>query len=173
MIYFISDTHFCHNNIIKYCNRPFKNIDDMNKKVIDNWNSIVSNDDVIYHLGDFCLGSNEDIINIYSKLNGKKYFIRGNHDRKSASFYEKLGFIVLKNAPIVLDEYKLMLSHTPLPNKKILDGYINLHGHIHNKKLNDDYPSKVYSEKLHINLSVDVTNFKPVSLDEINKRRSR
>lgn len=103
-------------------------------------------------------------------MNGNKILIRGNHDRKPVKFYENIGFEVLTHAPIVLDEYKLMLSHVPLPDVKIKDGYINLHGHIHNKKISDDYP-KNYSENKHINLSVDSTDFKPVSLGEINKLR--
>lgn len=64
-----------------------------------------------------------------------------------------------------------MLSHVPLPDAKIKEGYINLHGHIHNKKISDDYP-KNYSENKHINLSIDVINYKPISLNEIMVRRS-
>ncbi len=167
MIYFILDTHFHHNNIIKYCNRPFNSIEKMNETLINNWNNVITNDDTIYHLGDFCLSSDEEIKNIYNKLNGNKILIRGNHDRKPVKFYEDIGFKVLTHAPIIIDEYKLMLSHTPLPDAKIKEGYINLHGHIHNKKINEDYHQKIYNKEKHINLSVDMTNFKPVSLDEI------
>ena len=170
MIYFISDTHFHHSNIIKYCNIPFKDINEMNETIISNWNSIITKDDVLYHLGDFCLSNDDEIKSIFNRLNGSKILIRGNHARKSVKFYENIGFEVLTHAPIVLDEYKLMLSHVPLPDVKIKDGYINLHGHIHNKKISDDYP-KNYSENRHINLSVDSTDFKPVSLGEINKLR--
>lgn len=168
MIYFISDTHFHHSNIIKYCNRHFK---DINETIISNWNSIITKDDVLYHLGDFCLSNDDEIKNIFNRLNGNKILIRGNHDRKPVKFYENIGFGVLTHAPIVLDEYKLMLSHVPLPDVKIKDGYINLHGHIHNKKISDDYP-KNYSENRHINLSVDVTNYKPISLDEIRSKNN-
>ena len=118
----------------------------MNETMINNWNSIVTNEDIVYHLGDFCLSSDEEIKNIFNKLNGTKILIRGNHDRKPVKFYEEVGFKVLTHAPIVLDEYKLMLSHVPLPDTKIKDGYINLHGHIHNKKIDN-----IYSEKKHIN----------------------
>ena len=142
----------------------------MNNTIINNWNSIVKNNDTIYHLGDFCLSNDDEIKSIFNRLNGNKILIRGNHDRKPVKFYENIGFEVLTHAPIVLDEYKLMLSHVPLPDVKIKDGYINLHGHIHNKKISDDYP-KNYSENKHINLSVDSTDFKPVSLGEINKLR--
>ena len=170
MIYFISDTHFHHSNIIKYCNRPFKDINEMHETIISNWNSIITKDDIVYHLGDFCLFNDDEIKSIFNRLNGNKILIRGNHDRKPVKFYENIGFEVLRHAPIVLDEYKLMLSHVPLRDVKIKEGYINLHGHIHNKKISDDYP-KNYSENRHINLSVDSTDFKPVSLGEINKLR--
>lgn len=170
MIYFISDTHFHHSNIIKYCNRPFKDINEMNETIISNRNSSITKDDIVYHLGDFCLSNDDEIKSIFNRLNGNKILIRGNHDRKPVKFYENIGFEVLTHALIVLDEYKLMLSHVPLPDVKIKEGYINLHGHIHNKKISDDYP-KNYSENRHINLSVDSTDFKPVSLGEINKLR--
>lgn len=163
MIYFISDTHFYHTNIIKYCNRPFNNVEDMNELIIDNWNSIVSDTDTIYHLGDFCLSSDNDIKSIFNRLNGNKILIRGNHDRKSVKFYENIGFKVLTHAPIIIDEYKLMLSHVPLLDTIIKDGYINIHGHIHNKELDNN----CFSKDKHINVSVDVTGFKPISLDEI------
>lgn len=172
MLYFISDTHVSHSNIIKYCNRPFHDSNEMNETIIKNWNSLVTKEDVIYHLGDFCLSSDDEIKNIFNRLNGKKVLIRGNHDRKSVKFYEDMGFNVLTHVPIILEDYKLILSHVPLPDVKVPNGYINLHGHIHDKKISEDYPKTIYSESKHINLSVDSTNFNPISLDKINEMRS-
>ncbi len=166
MIYFISDTHFNHSNIIKYCNRPFKDINEMNNILINNWNDIVKKDDVVYHLGDFGFLNDYELKQILSVLNGQIYLLRGNHDENNIKYYENLGIKVIKNM-YVLDDYKVILSHRPIPNTSIKDGYINIHGHIHNKKLNDEYDKNLYSNKNHFNVSVDNINFKPISIKEI------
>lgn len=170
MIYFISDTHFNHKNIIKYCNRPFADVKEMNEILINNWNDTVSQDDTIYHLGDFALGNKEQSLNIIHELNGNKFLILGNHDKWHPSVYESYGFTVFKNAPVKLDEYKFILSHYPIPDKQIPKDYINLHGHIHDKSLYngfDKFDSSKYSLEKHVNLSCDVTGYKPISLDDV------
>lgn len=167
--YIISDTHFNHSNIIRYCNRPFKDIDEMNNAIINNWNRIVKKDDVIYHLGDFFLGSKYDLKDIVNKLNGTIYLIRGNHDRLTIKSYEESGIHILKNAPIILEDYKVMLSHRPLPDTMIKEGNINIHGHIHNKKLEDEYDNSLFTKSKHKNVSCDVTDFKPILLKDIIK----
>ena len=166
--YIISDTHFNHSNIIKYCNRPFKDVIEMNKKIINNWNMIVRKDDIVYHLGDFLLGSKKDLANIVSKLNGKIYLIKGNHDHLTTKSYEECEIKVLKNAPIILDEYKVILSHRPLPDS-MLKNYLNIHGHIHERKIEDIYDNNLYDKNKHINVSCDVLNFKPVLISELVK----
>ncbi len=162
--YIISDTHFNHENIIKYCNRPFSDINNMNKKIIENWNDIVTDEDIIYHLGDFLLGSKYDLMDIISKLKGHIYLVRGNHDRLPVGAYIEAGIVVLKNPPIKIDDYKFLLTHRPLSNMRIDDDYINLHGHIHNTIL-----SKKYDSNKHMNVSCDVTGFKPLLLKKIKK----
>jgi len=76
--YFTSDTHFNHRGIISYCNRPFKDIDEMNRILIDGWNSRVRPGDFIYHLGDFGW---KDCLEIVKQLNGQKFLITGSHTR--------------------------------------------------------------------------------------------
>lgn len=82
MIYFTADTHFFHSNIINLCDRPFKNVDEMNKVLIRNWNSYITELDEIYILGDFLFkGTGSQANAILNTLKGKKYLIRGNHDK--------------------------------------------------------------------------------------------
>ena len=82
-VYFTSDTHFYHSNIIGFCKRPFKNVEDMNETLIENWNRVVGQDDIVFHLGDFCLGGSHEWTKILNRLNGKIYLILGNHDLKN------------------------------------------------------------------------------------------
>lgn len=177
-IYFISDTHFNHKNIIKYCNRPFKDVEEMNKVLIENWNNTVTDFNTIFHLGDVALTNEGEMKEIISKLKGKKFLIKGNHDKKSKEFFRSVGFEIIPDNPLKLDTEKLILFHKPLAYTEIPEGYINIHGHIHNNPLHKinpttnemEYPKELYSEKLHINVSVDVIDFKAISLEELLKK---
>ena len=82
-VFFTSDTHFNHANIIRFCNRPFKDVSHMNEAIISNWNRVVGPEDIVFHLGDFCLGGSAEWINVLNRLNGKIYLISGNHDIKN------------------------------------------------------------------------------------------
>lgn len=86
----------------------------MNKTNINSWNSIVDKDDIVYHLGDFMFGI-DDISDFVSKLNGKIYLVRGNHDGKSIDFYNNIGLEVVPTQT-KLEEFKVILSHRPLPD---------------------------------------------------------
>lgn len=176
--YFISDTHFNHKNIIKYCNRPFKDVEEMNRVLIENWNNTVTDFDTVFHLGDVALTSESDMKELIPKLKGKKFLIRGNHDKKSKEFFRNVGFGFIPENPLKLNNEKLILSHKPLKDTEIPKGYVNVHGHIHNNPLHKinsetnemEYPEDLYSEKLHINVSADVIGFKPISLKELLKK---
>lgn len=80
-VFFTSDCHFDHANIIKYCSRPFESADEMNRQLILNWNKVVQWDDTVFILGDFCFGQKTRWEKILPQLNGNKYLILGNHDK--------------------------------------------------------------------------------------------
>ena len=80
-IFFTADLHLGHTNIIKYCKRPFQNVDEMNAKLIENWNETVSDKDEIYVVGDFAFMGTKNVEEILKHLRGRKYLLRGNHDK--------------------------------------------------------------------------------------------
>ena len=147
----IADTHFFHGNVIKYCNRPFKDYKEMNEQLIIKWNSVVAPEDIVFHLGDFSFGHKEKIESIKKQLNGTVILIKGNHDR---DIIRECGFIVVEGA---LRVGNLILTHRPLEKEEIPQGFINVHGHIHNL---DSYYG--------INVSVEKTNYEPVELKTLN-----
>lgn len=83
--FFTADTHFAHQNIIKYCNRPFKTYREMDETLIANWNSVVKTNDLVWHLGDFAYGRDatpDYLSSVAWRLNGNINLILGNHDEK-------------------------------------------------------------------------------------------
>jgi calcineurin-like phosphoesterase family protein len=155
----ISDTHFGHANIIKYCNRP-ENSDEL---IADNWNRAVGRNDHVLHLGD--IGWHGKPI---PKLSGKVHYIPGNHDsvkdRKlfDAMGWEKLGQIVVlskDNLPHSYRYSKVVFSHYPLPHGT---HSLNIHGHIHNNGYHESMPSE---DK--INVSIEVMDYKPKRLKDV------
>ena len=113
-VFFTSDTHFNHTNIIRFCNRPFKDVTHMNETIIANWNSVVGPDDIIFHLGDFYLGSSAECINVLNRLNGKIYLIAGNHEIKDLrQNYTKYNEQKTMKMHIENDKQKNYLNHCP------------------------------------------------------------
>lgn len=166
-IWLISDTHFNHTNIIKYCNRPFADADKMNHGLISNWNANVKADDFVFHLGDYALTNESKGMAILAALNGTKALIRGNHDGKSLNFYETIGFSsVSKYAFIVLPNgIRIFLSHRPgdtPPNNEYYD--LHFYGHIHDKGADDIYPTVARNGAC---LCVERWNYKPVKLADL------
>lgn len=157
-IYFTSDTHFSHENIISHQNRPFKDVDEMNEYMIEQWNSLPKGAR-IYHLGDFSLGSKVRTRQILEKLKGQKYLIRGNHDY--AAEHCRDHFIWIKDyAYIAIRKYKFNLCHYPFRTwRNAYRGAINLHGHTHGMM------KDIYSRQL--DMSVERWNYRPVSIQEV------
>ncbi len=153
-----ADTHLGHLNIIKYCNRPFKDIYEMNDTMLKNWKKIVKPVDTIIHLGDVSSGIDKDTLGgIIRSMPGKKLLIMGNHDfGHSIKWWEDVGFDRVYDYPIIYKKW-FMLSHTPLfINQQV--PYANIHGHIHQNKMEG---------KGYINVSVEQTNYMPICLEDI------
>ena len=157
-IYVISDTHFGHANIINFCNRPFANVDVMDECLVDNWNSTVSDQDIVYHLGDVAFSGAKEIL---PRLKGKKRLVLGNHDNpKSPTLLNTFQKIMLWRP---FPEYGVILSHMPLLDRGLGGGktyreLINIHGHIHHKASPSDG---------HINVSVEWTDYRPLELEKV------
>ena len=158
----ISDTHFFHENIGRYCNRP----NDWQDMIIENWNRLISPEEVVFHLGDFALGKKSNFEWLVSNLNGKILLIRGNHDRLSRTYYEAHR-ITLVHDPVLAElknGIRLAFSHRPMV--PLEEGLINLHGHIHN---NPPPPEGSTLGPYHLNMSIEVRDYRPWRLGELLK----
>jgi calcineurin-like phosphoesterase family protein len=119
-----SDLHFYHSNILKFqSNRKFDLVEEMNESIILEWNLKVSNNDIIYHLGDFCFNATKNIDKVASRLNGTKIFILGNHDNKK--LLESYGEIRHLEMDICLFHFPISYWH------KQAFGSLHFHGHTH------------------------------------------
>ena len=162
-VWLISDNHFNHQKIIEYCNRPFKTVEQMNEEMIKKWNSVVKEDDKIYHLGDFGFGSKEQIANVISKLNGRIFLILGNHDNHTPQWYRDAGIKEVYDHPIIIKDF-IVLSHAPQPF--ICDSrtpYVNFFGHVHDSEMFETYGPR------HFCACVERHNYKPVNIEEVIK----
>lgn len=187
MLYFTSDHHFWHTNIIKYCNRPFVSVEEMNEALIQNWNDLVLPEDEVYYLGDFSMAARP--VEIYtSRLNGIKYLVPGNHDfchsynnksrklehrSKWVKQFQDWGWVVLpEQFSINIPEVgNIKLCHHPYTSSDYVndkfanwrphnDGSWLLCGHVH---------QKWKTQNRMINVGIDVWDLKPVSVVQIVK----
>lgn len=162
-IWITSDTHFNHANILKYCNRPFRDVTEMNETIIDNWNSVVGKDEFVYHLGDFCFGrTNGDFNRIFYRLNGKIIFIHGNHDKLTYQFRDKFyEYHQPGMHQTMIDGIKVTLCHYSMRTWNCSHrGAYHLYGHSHGT-LPDDPNS------LSFDVGVDCHNFTPISWKKV------
>lgn len=157
-VWFISDPHFGHENIIKYEDRPFKNKKEMDEFIIENWNKQIKDGHEVFMLGDFSFYGKDRTTEICHLLNGRKNLICGNHDRKSARYYRECGFEEVYKYPIIFDKF-LILSHEPqYMNKSSV--LFNLHGHTHSNFKQDEF---------HLNMCVENHGYKPVEFSNVLK----
>lgn len=171
MIYFTSDLHIGHEDIINNCKRPFENVYEMNEQLISNFNAVVKNSDTVYILGDLFFGTDLNYVEILSKLNGKKHLIIGNHDRDwmkkcdYRKYFDSVDFM----REIKLGSKLVTLCHYPMMtfNKQDSNGVL-IYGHIHNNR-NDKFFSMLKSMNNVYNCGVDINNYKPVCFNELVK----
>jgi calcineurin-like phosphoesterase family protein len=157
-VYLIGDPHFGHFNIIEYGNRPFKNIEVMDKYMIVQWNKVVSENDIVYLFGDFALCNTRRYIYIAKRLNGKIHLIRGNHDKQSKTkIIKRMGFESVQDS-LIYDG--LLFTHRPEEDSI----YFNIHAHTHNTRINDPK---------HFCVSTEMLNYRPISFKEVKRRINR
>ena len=170
-IFFTGDHHFNHKNVIKYCERPFESIEIMDAELIKRWNEKVSPNDVVYHLGDFCLNSLKLTRKYFSQLNGDIHILDNfwHHDKmwiadikKNNEIISTKSGIVSLISPIFIIKTEgkiLILSHYPQEEwDRKHYGAIHFHGHSHgnSRKMENRF-----------DIGVDCWNFYPVALKEI------
>ena len=172
-IWFTSDTHFGHKNIIQYCSRPWDNVEKMNEDIINNWNAIVKPNDIVFHLGDVQLGGGNQLMdNIFPRLNGHIILILGNHDNRNLK-RRHIDLIddCFEQLTVNIDGIRCILTHCPVMVPRAIDDNIwNLHGHLHTKNgiVLEDCPVKL--ESYHYDVGVDNNNYRPISFNEIKNK---
>lgn len=158
MEYITSDTHFGHANIIKYCQRPFASVEEMDETLISNWNSVVKPADCVYHLGDFSLGKAENVAKYLARLQGRIVLVRGNHDR-SLDFMQKAGFTSAVDRFVFTSQRRCVIAqHRPnLP--RVNPNFGLFYGHVHNTPHQPP-------QKRSLCVCVELHDYKPLPLDE-------
>lgn len=164
-IFFTSDLHLGHKNILKLSNRPFGEIEHHDDTLINNYNKIVSNDDTCYILGDICWNqSYESYRSLFNRLNGKKIIIMGNHDNKQNLLKCKKEGLILdlhESKTLQINKDRVYLSHFPMREwSGFYKNAYHLYGHCHGNI--DDY-------KQSTDIGVDCWEYEPVSWDEVKQ----
>jgi calcineurin-like phosphoesterase family protein len=191
-IFFTSDLHIGHANVIKFSNRPFRDVEHMHQSLIKRFNAVLTDHTVLYVLGDVGICGSEMMADVIGQIKGTKVLILGNHDKKSNAMYN-IGFdVVLNNAMMMIAGEIVTMSHCPLlgvyrentegmrnhdgtenwhgelrkkarPFTMKDNGQFHLHGHIHSP--NGGKSQKILGRQFDV--GVDANNYRPVSISEI------
>ncbi len=170
MIWFTSDLHFNHLNILKYeaASRPFANITEMNEALIANWNSVVKENDTVYVLGDFFMGQPDSVQSILDRLNGRVILVRGNHDgRAKLDIYRANGIEIHDITYLSYKGRFFILCHFPIASPEFIEMVrrdnaetVVLYGHLHGNA-----PTGYHDGTYHI--GADTNNLTPISIEQI------
>ena len=174
-LWFTSDTHFWHENIIKYCDRPFRNAEEMNSELIRRWNETVPEDGIVFHLGDFCHGSPKQWNDILHSLHGKIFLILGNHDMKYYRGGDMSGFeYVTQQMTIRVGAQSIILNHNPfLCYGGSYRNVWQLFGHVHSGPFSHtglDHPRLKILFPMQYDVGVDNNGFHPVSFAYVKQQ---
>lgn len=174
-VWFTSDTHFGHENIIRFCNRPFKNAAEMDEELIRRWNATVPDEDIVFHLGDFCHGGSKEWNEIMYRLNGRIYLILGNHDMKNIrKGYTGRFEHVTQQMSIRVGGQSIILNHNPfLAYGGSYRDVWQLFGHVHSGPMSNtglDHPRLQYLFPRQYDVGVDNNDFRPVSFAEVREK---
>ena len=153
--FFIADTHFNDEKILRYENRPFASVSEMNEEIVRCWNGKVGEGDSVYFLGD--VGDDSFV----KRLNGTKFLVKGNHDRSENAHYREAGFREVYDLPVILENFWI-LSHEPLYVCKNMP-YANIFAHVHANPIYKDFSEQSFC------VSVERINYTPISFDEIKR----
>ena len=169
-VFFISDTHFQHKNIIKYCNRPFQTVADMDMQMIENWNTLVKPNDIVFHAGDFCFGSKLSWKHYCDALNGIKYLAAGNHDKsippdKFVDVQHLFNIRIIGDDEMTSDGQRMTVCHYPMLSwYQSHRGAWQLFGHVHGGLSNKDN-LKITPNQMDI--GVDTNSYFPYSYNYV------
>lgn len=165
-VFVISDTHFGHANICKFLRedgtklRPWDDVNEMDKVLIENWNKVVGVKDKVYHLGDVYI--NRKAQHILHHLNGDKVLIKGNHDIFSLENY--LPYFRDIRSCHVLD--KMILSHIPVHVDNLPRFKGNVHGHLHEHRIKDKWGN---TDPRYVTVCVEHIDYTPIELSILRK----
>ena len=174
MIYFASDLHLGHKNIINLCNRPFESTEAMDKAIIENWNNRVKKNDVVYLIGDL-VWDKKMVAYYMEQLSGKKILVTGNHDQtwsrreECQKYFDMVApylEVHLNGHPITMCHYPMLEWMSSREETKRKLGYL-IHGHIHNR-IAEEY-RQLFLKFNALNAGVDINGFTPVTFDELLK----
>ena len=174
-VWFTSDTHFGHENIIRFCNRPFKNAEEMNAQLIRRWRETVPEDGIVFHLGDFAHGNARLWNDILSALPGRKFLILGNHDMKALrQGYMNRFELVTQQMRIRVGGQAIILNHNPfLCYGGSYRDVWQLFGHVHSGPASHtglDHPRLRMLFPLQYDVGVDNNDFRPISFSEVKSK---
>jgi calcineurin-like phosphoesterase family protein len=163
--WFISDFHFGHKNVLKYDNRPFKNIEEHDESIIKIFNGTVCSEDDVFYLGDFALCGSSHMSDCIHQLRGNLHFIRGNHDKhQTIKLYEKFGKYLGEQATIRIENQQIVLNHCRLfVWEGSHRGTWNIHGHSHGNLDNVPWGKS-------IDVSANNIDYRPIEFYEIKNR---